>query len=61
MELPDLPFQSGKRDVVTPEMVSKPLSLRFFDRRTGSRWPAAQVAEIRRGNLAEWMAPEAKT
>lgn len=28
----------------------------FFDRRTGCRWPAANVAEIHRGNLAEWMA-----
>ncbi|CAK9089763.1 unnamed protein product [Durusdinium trenchii] len=28
----------------------------FFDRRTGCRWPAAQVAELCRGNLAEWMA-----
>lgn len=28
----------------------------FFDRRTGCRWPAANVAEIYRGNLAEWMA-----
>ena len=30
--------------------------LRFFDRRSGCRWPAANVAEIHRGNLAEWMA-----
>ena len=29
---------------------------RFFDRRTGCRWSAARVAEICRGNLAEWMA-----
>ncbi|CAJ1417026.1 unnamed protein product [Effrenium voratum] len=28
----------------------------FFDRRTGERWLAAKVAEICRGNLAEWMA-----
>eukprot|EP00434_Breviolum_minutum_P005643 symbB.v1.2.004972.t3/scaffold288.1/size478366/2 len=28
----------------------------FFDRRSGCRWPAAHVAEICRGNLAEWMA-----
>lgn len=28
----------------------------FFDRRTGCRWSAARVAEICRGNLAEWMA-----
>ncbi len=67
-----LPLASQLRDsqVVQKSLrLSKPQSLlnysgkpaisfdRFFDRRSGCRWPAAHVAEICRGNLAEWMAP----
>ena len=56
----DVPWLFASLDVRFGKLSSLTLEPRFFDRRTGERWLAAKVAEICRGNLAEWMAPAAQ-